>query len=80
MRLVWIRWLDATYLGNGWKQAEKLETEAGFMVESAGLLVKETKKGIFIATDYDPDDPSFRHVSFIPRAMIKKKRVFKVSE
>ena len=79
-KLVWIRWRDACYINDGWKDAGELDSNGeGVMVESAGFLVKEDKNGIYLATDLDPEKSErSRHHSFIPKGMILKKRVFKV--
>lgn len=78
-KLIWVRWVDACFMSDGWRcpDDENLK-EAGMMVESGGLLMRDDENGLLIATDYDPDDGTFRHVSFVPRGMIRKKKVFTV--
>jgi hypothetical protein len=78
-KLVFIEWLDACYLGADYRFAGDLKDGDGAMMLSAGFLVKETSEGMYLAGDADPDEKDrYRHLSFVPKGMIKRKRVFKV--
>lgn len=45
------------------------------LLQSAGFLIKSDKVGVSFATDFDPDDCTYREQSFIPRGMILSERV-----
>lgn len=78
-KLVHIVFYDAAFLSADWRNVKQLKPGRGVMVESAGFLVKQTKKGVYLATDLDPDERGrYRYTAFVPRGMIKKMKVVKV--
>lgn len=78
-KLIWLKWLDSAFLGADFRSPETLN-DAGepYMLESAGFLVKQTDAGYFLAGDIDPEDGKYRYLSFVPKDMVKKKRVISI--
>ena len=77
-KLCYVRWLDACYLGTDWKTVDELRSDGdAFEVESAGFLVSEDGRGIYLGTDYDPEGKRWRHMSFIPHGMIVKRKTYR---
>jgi hypothetical protein len=74
-KLVYVLWHDAAFREIGWHKAEDVDSGYHMKTESCGFLVKSDEKGIVLAVDRDVDG-SFRGLTFIPKGMIKKKRVF----
>lgn len=76
-KLVWVRWVDSCFMGEHWRTISDGDLdENGFLMESAGILIRDDSVGLLIATDLDPDDGKFRYTCFIPKAMVRKKKVF----
>ena len=80
MKVIFIEWLDAALVSHvEWKNVDELEVKGCHMM-SAGVLIREEPEGYFIAGDVDPEDANrARVISFIPRGMVKRKKVFKVT-
>jgi hypothetical protein len=76
--LVWVWWKDACHNSQGWTSADDIDTGKRFHCETAGMFVKEDKNGLVLATDYDSETEQWRSFTFIPKAMIKKKKVIKI--
>lgn len=75
-KIAHVLWLDAAYLGAKWRTASSVKEDDGCLMESAGFVVKENECGLWLAADADPEDATqYRHVSFIPKGMIRKKTV-----
>lgn len=70
MKVVWVRWQDASFISDRWKTAEELGEHTAFQLLSAGLLVHENREGLWIATDYAADEDTWRYTSFIPKRLI----------
>lgn len=70
MKVVWVRWQDAAFISSSWQGADELGEHTAFQLLSAGLLVWENKEGIWLATDYAPDDNTYRYTCFIPKRLI----------
>lgn len=77
-KLIWVKWKDACFRNDDWHSADEIETKERFHCESVGLFVKEDKQGLVIAVDFDPDTGKWRGLSFIPRKMIRRRKVFTV--
>lgn len=71
-KLVVIEWEDPT-----WVSEESLESEFNLMKQyTAGFLVKENKKYIRVAMNYDEDN--IGEFTDIPKSLIKKIRWIKI--
>lgn len=68
--LVWVQWCDV-YMDHGPVALEHFNAD-GILIESAGLLIKETKKSIILAFDYYMEDNKYRELVSIPKIYIKK--------
>jgi hypothetical protein len=75
--LIFVKWHDAShqegpsYLGN---------IKEDYTLESGGLLVKETDSHYSIATDFNREDATWRHITNIPKGMVIEVQKFPVSE
>lgn len=70
MKVVWVRWQDACFISSRWKTVDQLGEHTAFQLVSAGLLVKENREGIWLATDYADHDGRFRYTCFVPKRLI----------
>lgn len=70
MKVVWVRWQDAAFVSDRWKRADQVGEHTAFQLLSAGLLVKENREGVWLATDYAPDNGTYRYTCFIPKRLI----------
>lgn len=74
--LVYIRWFDsAIYKG---EQCQPDDLDGYSEMESAGLLVSETKDSVTIALDRSLKGGDVRLVMCVPRVNIRKIKKFKV--
>ena len=71
MKFVYIKWVDASYQ-RGPVTRDELEPKCE--LETAGIVVQETKDIISIAQDWDDRYKQWRYVQHIPKKMICKKR------
>lgn len=78
MKLAFIKWSDACFKESGWYDRGEIDSGQAFANESAGFLVKDDARGVVLALEHNPEDGKFRSLLFIPRAMVKSKRVFKL--
>lgn len=76
-KIICLEWEDPSST-SGWLSPEKVGTdEAGDMVVSVGMLVKETDSHIYIAMDWAKDgDTNTR--GKIPKAQVKKRKEIKL--
>ena len=73
-RILCVRWDDASYHND---QAQLDEIAEGFVVDTYGLCVRESKKGLTLSMDLVRETGEQRHSSFIPWGMILKIRRYK---
>ena len=71
-----IYWLD-TFSFNGWfddKELDKKTEKMSYLQRSVGILARENKNWIILATHENPSDDFARwgHPDWIPRGVIKK--------
>lgn len=65
--VVFIRWKDASY-----ERGEKTagEIEPGCVLHSSGILIKEDDEFVSMATDFFPEEETYRHITHIPKVNI----------
>lgn len=78
MKLVFVRWLDAGSDFRRWYTAGDLDVRCE--IQSAGILVSESKDVLSFAMDYDKEGNQFRDVTSIPTSTIIEKRYFNLPE
>lgn len=82
--LLYLEWLDAGVITQGdWLTANEVEDEAKaehFINKTVGWLLKEDEAAIVIAAQIatDHEKPNYDLVMFIPKALIRKRKVLKV--
>lgn len=65
-----ITWQDAhSNEESTWKSIDSIKAEPEEVI-SVGFVVKESKKGIVVAMDYDASEDTCHAYGFIPKAMI----------
>jgi hypothetical protein len=57
---------------SSWQSVDSIKVEPALIV-SVGFLVKEGKKGIILAMDYDGDEDNCHAWSFIPKSVIQQR-------
>jgi hypothetical protein len=71
--IVYVRWFDASYQRG---ECTLDELTPRVEMESAGLLVQETKHAITLALDHYRDDETYRYILHIPKVnVLKVKRI-----
>lgn len=75
LKLVFVKWHDASLED---EVASKEDLSGPCVLSSAGILIKYDKRELVFAGDLDEEDGSYRCVTHIPRAMIRKVRFFDV--
>jgi hypothetical protein len=78
MKVAYIRWQDAAFISPDWKAVDDLPDPAAFQLISAGLVVKETDEGTYLATDYAADSGEYRYTCFVPRLLVLERREFEI--
>jgi len=71
MKVVEVEWLDAVFQAG--QINDPSEILDGCIISTVGYLVKENKDTITLAMEFMADD-TLRHVTTIPKAIIKKRR------
>lgn len=66
--LVWVRWFDASYQRGECTEAELVPVVE---MESAGMLVLETKNTISLALDRCDEDGTWRYIEHITKVNIR---------
>ena len=75
MKFIYIKWFDASYQRG---ECTEEELNPSVVIESAGLLVKETATTVTIALDRYADNGTWRYIEHIPRCNILKMRKVKL--
>jgi hypothetical protein len=78
MKLVYVEWKDACFNSSGWVDADSVDTARRFFCYAAGFLVKDDGQGLVLAVDFDPETNKWRGLTFIPKGMVKRVKVFAV--
>jgi len=78
MKLVRIKWRDATFHSAGWKSIKESKEYEGWIVESVGFLVKETKKEYTLAMTLDAEREETIGVFTIPKGWTTEVKELKV--
>jgi hypothetical protein len=71
--VIYIRWHDATHQ-DGPCYLDDISTEV--ILESAGILVKETDTHFSLCLDKHVKNETFRHITTIPKTMVVEVRKF----
>lgn len=75
MKHIEITWLDAAYNQSSWSRKE-LHKDFGLVrLSSTGWLVEERLDCYILATEYTPDDDTFRHIVAIPKSCIETVKI-----
>lgn len=78
MKLIYLKWADCAFVSDKWKAADDLPDSAAFHLESAGLHIKDTKEGVYLATDYALDDGTWRYTCFVPHVLVIERREYEI--
>jgi len=71
MKLLYIEWVDAES-GDAWAPLKDLKEEREpHLIKTLGFAVKETKKFVTLAMNWDQDADSASMTMVIPKGMIK---------
>ena len=71
--IIYLRWHDATYQGD---VCYLSDIKKEVILESAGILVKETDTHYSLCLDRYPEKETYRHITTIPKAMVVEVRKF----
>jgi len=69
--IVWVRWFDASYQRGECSDDELIPVVE---LESAGLLIRETKDTISLALDRYDGDGTWRYIEHIPKVNVRHVR------
>ena len=75
--VIYIRWHDASYQDG---PLYLNDIDPLVILDSAGILVKETETHYTIALDMHTKEENFRHVQSIPKGMVIEVRKFIIGE
>jgi hypothetical protein len=76
LKVVLVKWNDAV-LRSEENDTSKI-VHKPCVLFSAGILLKSDKKGVTLATDFDPVGKTYREQSFIPRGMIVEEKAVQI--
>lgn len=74
MKIIWVKWLDAAFELRDLHQTEVDGYEVGSVMETVGFLVRQDKKGLILADDWQPEQEKWRGIMSIPRALSRKSK------
>src|SRR6266540_2310279 len=72
-KIVKVTWDDASWDS---RQVPLADVEEGFVCETFGLCMRETKKGLTVVMDVPQGMDEVRHSSFVPWGMVKAVKVY----
>jgi hypothetical protein len=78
VKLIVIKWKDATLEGTSTLSKEQIEKVALMPVISGGIFLRETREEIVLAPDTFPSEGTARCVNSYPKALIEKVKIIEV--
>ena len=78
-RIVLVEWRDCTHYDDSHMTKLEASSESLIIMHTVGHLIAEDAERITLGMEYIPEQERWRHISWIPKVNVIRKRVVKFS-
>jgi len=77
MRIIEVTWRDCTHFDDSQLCIDDIMRQTLIIMQDIGYLIAEDREKIAIASEYIAEHNTYRHISWIPKCNVIKRRTIK---